>query len=132
MLIPSVYMDTDNKSGQQITSEYLSQSSLLGALANAVKDLTELSMLMVYDQLIHIRKMLMTLYQTNLTMIGKLCEHPYLRMVYGTAPYLLKCQAKAHPLSLMQLTGSNPLETISQLRSPRKDHSNRSYLRTLL
>ena len=41
MLIPSVYMDTTNKSGQQITSEYLSQSSLLGALANAVKDLTD-------------------------------------------------------------------------------------------
>ena len=34
-------MDTSNKSGQQITSEYLSQSSLLGALANAVKDLTD-------------------------------------------------------------------------------------------
>ena len=34
-------MDTTNKSGQQITSEYLSQSSLLGALANAVKDLTD-------------------------------------------------------------------------------------------
>lgn len=41
MLIPSVYMDRSNKSGQQITSEYLSQSSLLGALANAVKDLTD-------------------------------------------------------------------------------------------
>jgi len=41
MLIPSVYMDTTNKSGKQITADYLSQSSLLGALANAVKDLTD-------------------------------------------------------------------------------------------
>ena len=41
MLIPSVYMDTSGRDAQQITSDYLFQASLLGALAEAVKDLTD-------------------------------------------------------------------------------------------